>query len=240
MLPPVDARRTGERVFDESDINLGAADADVGSVGELVAQLGAPEYAVRESATDRLARHCPGAFRQLAEYFRDTDDYETRIRIQQVVREQYLWHTLLKHKGFLGVSYQQSAPAALPDGSAGVMINVQPGSAADAGGLRDHDVIVAIDGHGFSTNDAAGAFRTAIQGKGAGSSIRLDLLRNGRPLSLTVSLGARPMRNYDTPELIDELNTRLQAFTLWWSQFFSLPAPRTERTPSTTVLELPE
>ncbi|HRX85234.1 MAG TPA: PDZ domain-containing protein [Phycisphaerae bacterium] len=226
--------------FDEQDINLGAADADADRVTRLVTQLGSPKYPRREEASAALTELCPGAFRQLAEAYRTTDDFETRIRIQEIVQQQYLWHTLLKHKGFLGVSLPPTTAASLPDGTYAVPVGVQAGSAADAAGLRDHDLIHAIDGHVFTKPDASAEFRELIQDKGADSKVKLEVLRGGRVIEIEATLRARPIENYDGPELLDELNSCMQAYTVWWGQYFSLPAPRAERTPSTTVLELPE
>jgi hypothetical protein len=240
LVPPEDERQAPVDGADEGDVNLGAADADPARVAALITQLGAPEHEKREAASTALAELCPGAFRQLARAYREIDDYETRLRIHEIVRTQYLWHILLKHKGFLGVSYQQNSATQLEDGSFVVPIGVRPGTAAHDAGLRDRDLIRAIDDHRFADASDTAVFRDLIQEKGAGGKVRLEILRGAEILTFEVTLRARPVEDYEGNELLDELNSRVQAYTLWWSQHFSLPAPRAERTPSTAVLEIPE
>jgi hypothetical protein len=229
-----------DQAIDDADVNLGVKDADAARVADLVAKLGDPSFEVREQASAKLAELCPGAFRQLARAYREIDDYETRLRIEEIVRDRYLWHTLLKHNGFLGVGYPPNGFEELPDGSIAVPLTlVSPGSAAEEAGLNVGDKVRSIDGASFSdrNNDA---FRKLIQDKGAGAKIALEVVRGRRTLLIEVTLRARPIDQYTQPELLDELNRRMQDYTMWWRQFFGLPSPRTDRTPSTTVLELPE
>jgi len=229
-----------EAALDMDDVNLGERDADSTQVAELIADLGDIQFDRRERASRALMTLCPGAFRQLARAYREIDDYETRLRIQEIVRDRFLWHTLQKHKGFLGVAYPQNGFATLPDGSLAVPLNyVNPNSAADEAGLRAGDHIRAIDGQRF-TDDKSDAFRNLIQNKGAGGKAVLEVVRGRQTLMIEVTLRARPLDQYIGPELLDELNHRMQEYTIWWNQYFSLPAPRTERSPSTTVLELPD
>lgn len=54
---------------------------------------------------------------------------------------------------------------------------------AEAAGVKPFDVIVAVDGNGISSSNGLAA---ALKGKRAGDSIRLGLLRGGKPLDLSV------------------------------------------------------
>jgi serine protease Do len=64
---------------------------------------------------------------------------------------------------------------------------IVPGSPAEAAGLKAYDVIVRVDGEAV---DDARDLRNTIALKGAGAKVRLDALREGRPTTLTATLGA--------------------------------------------------
>ena len=66
-----------------------------------------------------------------------------------------------------------------------VVESVAHASPADAGGLLAGDVVVAIDGAPMAEARAVPAQIAAL----AGRKVQLDLLRDGRPLSLSVQLG---------------------------------------------------
>ena len=66
---------------------------------------------------------------------------------------------------------------------------VVPGSPADQGGLRPGDVIVAVEG---TTLDATHPLDLVTSQFGPGTSVKLDVLRNGQIIQLTVVLGTRP------------------------------------------------
>ena len=98
-------------------------------------------------------------------------------------------------RGYLGVYPQQLTPelarATRVDANRGVIVSrVIEDSPADASGLRQGDVIVGLDGNEI-TNDAS--FRAAIGHKAPGSDVELDVIRDGRPRTVTVTLGERPV-----------------------------------------------
>jgi putative serine protease PepD len=85
---------------------------------------------------------------------------------------------------FLGVT--TSDPA---DGSAGAVVeSVAPGTAAAAAGLQPGDVIVEIDGSEVGTSADLGS---AIRAAGPGTKVTLKVLRDGREVDLTATLGSR-------------------------------------------------
>jgi hypothetical protein len=239
--PPPRTHSPVDTDLDERDINLGRPEPEPATVTGLIRELSDPRFDRREAASQALAELCPGAFRLMARAYRENPDYEMRLRIEAIVRERYLWHTLLKHKGFLGVSYPPNRLDKLPDGSSGVRISgVSPGTAAAAAGLRQGDVIRAIDGQAFTGGADDTTFRDLIQAKGAGGKALLEIYRRGRILTVEVTLRARPIPQYIGPDLLEELNSRMQAFALWWGRHFALPAPSPRRTSATAVLDIPE
>jgi serine protease Do len=93
-------------------------------------------------------------------------------------------------RGWLGVSVGdvEAAPGRPPRGGAQVM-GVERGSPAARSGLRQGDVITAVDGARVSNN------RELVRGISAippGQNVKLSLLREGRLMEITVQVGRRP------------------------------------------------
>jgi serine protease Do len=96
-------------------------------------------------------------------------------------------------RGWLGVSVQDvgnepgAPPAATPGGV--LVAGVERGSPAARAGLRQGDQVVAINGETVATS------RALVRGIAAvtpGQTVRLSILRNGRPTELPVQVGRRP------------------------------------------------
>ncbi len=229
-------------IIDESSIDLGFAEADKAKVAALIKQLGSLEYDEREAATQALSAIGPGAFAALAEAFRATDDYEVRLRIEKIVREQFLWHTLYKHYGFLGIQYVPSPIRRSPGGLLAIRVTgVQPGTAA-VSLLLPGDRIIAVDGRHLPDDASEDDFPTIIQEKGAGGKVTLAVIRGGDIKQVEVTLQARPLRYYAdqrNPELMDKLNRQIQAFAIWWNRFFGPSRKPEPRLPSHDLFELP-
>jgi S1-C subfamily serine protease len=69
----------------------------------------------------------------------------------------------------------------------GVLIaDIVPGSPAEVAGLKPGDIVVAVDND--SVDDAA-ELRLAVSFKQPGATVRLGLIREGRPQSMRVTLG---------------------------------------------------
>ncbi|MGK7866397.1 trypsin-like peptidase domain-containing protein [Falsiroseomonas sp. E2-1-a20] len=97
-------------------------------------------------------------------------------------------------RGWLGVSVQDvgSEPGATPTATpaGGVLVaGVERGSPAARAGLRQGDQVVAINGEAVATS------RALVRGIAAvtpGQTVRLSILRNGRPTDVPVQVGRRP------------------------------------------------
>ena len=95
-------------------------------------------------------------------------------------------------RGFLGVSFA-NVPSTLaealnvPRGAAQVS-EVLPGSAAEAAGLQEGDIITKVGGRELRDSNQ---LRTTIANLAPGDNIDLDVVRDGEPLTITVTLGAR-------------------------------------------------
>ena len=74
--------------------------------------------------------------------------------------------------------------------SGGVIVaQVEKGSPADKAGLKNHDVILDMNGKKVQSYDA---FRNEIATMRPGGAVRLNGLRESKPLELTITLGERP------------------------------------------------
>lgn len=97
-------------------------------------------------------------------------------------------------RGWLGVGIQDVTPAlakalSVPQRDGALITQVNPGSPAAKGGVKEEDVVVAIDGERVSSS--SGLTRT-IALKRPDATITLAIIRAGKPLELKVKLGVRP------------------------------------------------
>lgn len=102
---------------------------------------------------------------------------------------------------FLGVSYVQIDPETAVDQNLpvqnGALVQqsqqsqpaVTPGSAADKAGVKDGDIITAIDGTKIGVEKS---LRQILLQHKPGDTVTLDVLRDGKTVSLDVTLGERP------------------------------------------------
>jgi serine protease Do len=99
-------------------------------------------------------------------------------------------------RGYIGVALKDVDPdlqRSLNLGTTrGALVqDVTEGSPGERAGLRAYDLITAVDGRAITTNDE---LIRRISAMAPGSPVRLDLVRDGRPVALTVKLAERPGR----------------------------------------------
>jgi serine protease Do len=99
-------------------------------------------------------------------------------------------------RGYIGVALravdadlQQSL--GLSAGSGVLVQDVTPGSPGDRAGMRVYDLIVAIDGHPVTADDE---LIQLVSARTPGATATVQVVRDGRPLSLAVKLAERPLR----------------------------------------------
>jgi putative serine protease PepD len=85
---------------------------------------------------------------------------------------------------YLGVSITDSAR-----GAGALVDRVQPNTPAAEAGLRQGDLITAVDGSPVASADA---LTSTVAAQKAGTSLELTVERNGSTVTLTAELGARP------------------------------------------------
>jgi serine protease Do len=102
-------------------------------------------------------------------------------------------------RGFIGVTLTDVTPAlqralnlTLEDGA--LVQDVTPQSPAERAGMRPYDVIVEVEGRPVVTNQE---LIRDISARQPGTVARLEIVRDGRRMPLTVKLAERPLRGED-------------------------------------------
>jgi Do/DeqQ family serine protease len=97
-------------------------------------------------------------------------------------------------RGYLGAYVQSLSPALakefdVPDASGALVQNVDSGGPAAKAGMKNGDVIRKFNGQGVAD---AGTLISLVTETNPGTTVTLDVIRNGKPLSVKVTLGERP------------------------------------------------
>jgi len=97
-------------------------------------------------------------------------------------------------RGWLGVAIQdvdqELADAMKLPAATGILLSdVKPGTPAAKAGLARGDVVLKVDG---KVVDTSGQFRNVIAASGSKHKVRLDLIRDGKPVASDVELGEMP------------------------------------------------
>lgn len=107
-------------------------------------------------------------------------------------------HDLIRYghvvRGYLGVSVQditpqQAASIGLTDDHGGLITGVMQPSPAASAGILPGDLLLGIDGD--AVRDGYDAMNR-VAGSKPGSQLKVELLRNGAPVEVTVVVGERP------------------------------------------------
>jgi pimeloyl-ACP methyl ester carboxylesterase len=110
----------------------------------------------------------------------------------------------LPRKPFFGAGMQpltaENREALRLPGTAGfVVAQILPGTTADAAGLKIDDIVISVAGRPV---DQPPVVNQTISQLPAGSRVKVEIFRNGRPMTLDVSLKPRPADNTSEYETI--------------------------------------
>jgi len=191
-------------------------------VDGLIASLGSPDYVEREEAARELVEIGAATFSKLRAAYRDADDLETRLRIEEVVRSGYLNYHVLAKAGFLGISMgaydpvvaeqtrqritqqqvqqgrppqKQPALPQLPPGRVGVFVSqVIPDTGAARAGIEREDVIIGIDGQPITGTgiEIRNSFSGIIRDLRPGARVELEVVRGSEVMTIPAILGRPP------------------------------------------------
>ena len=101
---------------------------------------------------------------------------------------------------YMGVSYQMldaqvAADLNITATDGAIVMSVESGSAAEKAGLQEKDVIVALDGQKV---DADHSLMSALFTHKPGDKVNLTVMRNGKQVQVTLTLGVRPATQVDS------------------------------------------
>ena len=108
-----------------------------------------------------------------------------RATVDQIIK------TGSAHHGYLGIGIEDVTPENskffnLQDANGAIVTQVSPDSPGATAGLRSGDVIRQLDGKPISTSSA---LQLAVSEQTPGATVSVEILRDGKPQSLTIKLG---------------------------------------------------
>jgi hypothetical protein len=173
-----------------------APPVDVARADELVSQLGADQYAVREAAESQLIAMGRGVLTPLDRTLAATKDAEVLMRLERVYRAltpQETYAGKNPRPGFLGVQmevHSTDQDPRLKGREWGVkVVSVVADSPAEKAGLRADDLIVKVDREPFLGDVTTGSFVRRVQQIGEGESVEIEFFRGKEQLKVTAVLG---------------------------------------------------
>jgi serine protease Do len=98
------------------------------------------------------------------------------------------------HRGYLGVQIQPMTDdiaegMKLPKDRGEIVAHVEPGQPAARAGIQQGDVIVKVNGKDVTPDNSLSYM---VAGLPVGSQVRLEVVRKGKPVTLTATLAERP------------------------------------------------
>lgn len=168
---------------------------------ELLSGLGAESYAERQGTQAKLlewSRNSPEAAKDLLfNASRSAEEPEVRERCLGVLRELVRADYQRDGQGFMGIVMGLAVqPLVLPgeqDPRFAIRIDrVEADSPASKGGLVVGDLVVGIEDHRWKLDDTATEITGFIKQLKPGTKVKVQVVREGKLVDLTVELGRRP------------------------------------------------
>ncbi|MFC7339051.1 PDZ domain-containing protein [Haloferula chungangensis] len=164
----------------------------------LIKNLGADAYPERMAAERALSEWALNrgdeAKTALLELSKTSGDPEIRRRSLSALKTVVIKELTDQRPGFVGIRMgvvELSAEAA--GGGVGVQVEaVTPGTPAEKAGIRVADVILKLDGKGWTRQEAQHEFAERIGGKRGGDKVKFEVLRGEERLEFELVLAHRP------------------------------------------------
>jgi len=163
-------------------------------VALLIKQLGHSEYAQREAAQQAMLELPVEALPIVADHLQHTEDAEIRMRLRLYATAVFDKHVLphhpgLRRPGFLGIAQSLIVVNNVPQI---VIVNVIPGTGAEAAGLQVDDRVLSMNGKALDQHNPIETLSSDIKALRAGQQIKLEILRAGKRMDVKATLGELP------------------------------------------------
>jgi C-terminal processing protease CtpA/Prc len=197
---------------------VGRAAEPPAALRAVIAGLGAPEYAARETAVQALrelgAQAPEAVIEEAMTAYLATGDPEVKARLRTVLHDLVIAHRFIEKQGHLGVVLH---PVRLPvtvGQRTAYPLRVRmilPQSAAAAGGLAEGDVIVQMDGQWLERRTRYADLEQALRQRRPGDKLTVGVLRGEQVVPLELALVEPPPSPLEIP-----LEERREAFFDRW------------------------
>jgi predicted metalloprotease with PDZ domain len=172
-------------------------------VRRLIGDLSAAKFAVRKAAQQQLLALSADAPQLVADesvkaYAASAADPEVRMRLREILTVVVTERLLPKSPGYLGVNIDMAQTTG-PKGEAvaAVLVTGVVGlSPADQGGLKQGDLLLAVDDFDIGKHPNLEAFIQHVRGRKPGEAMKVTLRRGAEFLNLEVKVGELPPAEY--------------------------------------------
>jgi C-terminal processing protease CtpA/Prc len=192
---------------------------------ELVKGLGSEEFAKREVSQSELLEWAKGrehAGVEILKMSRRSDDPEVQKRSSEILRNLSDEDYLSDGQGYLGITMQEEKIQGEPNGKEQIGIRIlglMKGSPAEQAGIKQGDLIIALDGKTWNEIGAVTVFGDVISKTKPLVEVILTVKRREPdPVEIPVKLGKRPINDLrearESLQLLDE-QARERHFRDW-------------------------
>lgn len=196
----------------------------------LIHQLGDLRFDVRENATRQLCQADPALVAPLVDRYKSEASHERKLRLRQVIENLFIRRQMQGEVGFFGIQLMLADnvvdPATWRAGECVYAQRVLEGFPAQQAGVRDGDLLVALDGKPiswffaaapppatgpagarrpepnpargrFATNEKVDRFTQHIKRRTPGSKVTLRVLRASAPRKIQLAVAGEPVKTLD-------------------------------------------
>lgn len=162
--------------------------------------LGNEKFRVREHAQalllDWARNHVDESLDKLYTHSQNANDPEIRARCLVILRQLVMDQYMLEGKGFVGISRDNriiEIPGKQNPCHVVAVTGVRAETPADRAGIKINDMIVSLNGVGWTDADASTVFADQIAAMSPGTKVVLAILRDGKMINVEVILTRRPL-----------------------------------------------